>query len=319
MTQSVRRAPASQVEIDPALQPPVAVSHVSREDGVLGDQGAIVVGVDGSAESRQAVKWAADEAKRRKSVLRIVYAGTRHDEVAPAWYASAGATMSAEQAVLDDAFALVVTRHASVVLEAELPHGPPARALIRASDLADLLVVGARGRGGFKELLLGSVSHRCIERAVCPVVVIRPEPETPAHEAPGNRIVVGIDGSRGSDLALRWALREAELTSATVEALFACVIAPMTGFMNSTSEGYEMAGRPIVDAAVARATEWQPSVTFTADARFDATVPSLLAAGVGAALLVVGSTGQGWQRRFFLGSVAEQCARHAACPVAVIR
>ena len=107
-------------------------------------------------------------------VLRIVYAGTDDPAAVPAWYSSAPAIMSAGQAIVDDAFALVTTGHPSVILETDMPDSPPARALIRASGTADLMVVGARGQGGFKELLLGSVTQRTVHGAICPVVVVRP-------------------------------------------------------------------------------------------------------------------------------------------------
>jgi nucleotide-binding universal stress UspA family protein len=62
-------------------------------------------------------------------------------------------------------------------------HTGPARALLEAAIGADLLVVGSRGRGGMKGLLLGSVSQQCIHHAPCPVVVVRP-----AEDAVGERI-----------------------------------------------------------------------------------------------------------------------------------
>jgi nucleotide-binding universal stress UspA family protein len=295
------------------------VTEVGRDHSVLAERGTIVVGVDGSEDSRLAVMWAAVEARLRDSLLRIVYAGTSDPTTVPAWYSSTPATMSAGQAIVDDAFALVATGHPSVLLETELPVASPTRVLVEASRTADLVVVGARGQGGFKELLLGSVSQRVIHRATSPVVVVRPVPDAIADVVPVPRIVVGVDGSASSELALRWALREAELRSGSVEAVFACVIAPMTGFMNSASAGYEAAGRPIVEAAAARAAEWRPNVPFHVVTHFAATVPALLASCDGAQLLVVGSGGQGSHRHLVLGSVADQCTRHAACPVAVVR
>lgn len=295
------------------------MTDASPEERVLGGRGTIVVGVDGSEHSHLAVTWAADEAELRDSVLRIMYAGTGDPAGVPAWYSSAPATMSAGRAVVDDAYALVATGHASVVLETALPDSPPVRALAEASTGADLVVIGARGRGGFKELLLGSVSQRVIERAGCPVVVVRPGPDTVHDAVAVPRIVVGIDGTPHSVLALGWALRESALRSASVEAIFGCLIAPMTGFVNSAAAGYEAVGHPIIEAAMAHATEWQPDVPFSAVTIFDATVPALLGACEGASLLVVGARGHGSRRHSVLGSVADQCARHAPCPVAVIR
>lgn len=291
----------------------------SPGDSILGGRRTVIVGIDGSEQSRLAVTWAADEAERRDSVLRIVYAGTDDPVAVPAWYSSAPAIMSAGQAIVDDAFALVTTGHPSVILETDMPDSPPARELIRASGTADLVVVGARGQGGFKELLLGSVTQRTVHGAICPVVVVRPVPDANNDPASKQRIVVGIDGSAGSDRALRWALGEAELRSASVEAVFACVISPMTGFMNSASAGYEEAGRPIIEAAVAHAAEWQPHVPFGTVSVFDSTVSALLTSCDGAELLVVGSSGHGSHRHIVLGSVADQCTRHAPCTVAVVR
>ena len=90
--------------------------------------------------------------------------------------------------------------------------------LVTASEGADLLVVGARGSGGFLGLRLGSVSEKCLQRATCPVAVIHQhEDPEPAAE----RIVVGVDGSDVSALALSWALDEARLRAATISAVSA--------------------------------------------------------------------------------------------------
>nr|WP_205528367.1 universal stress protein [Desertimonas flava] len=61
----------------------------------------------------------------------------------------------------------------------ELVEGPPARSLLEHADHADLVVVGSRGRGGFRSLLFGSVAHRVAEHAACPVVVVRAKPDSP--------------------------------------------------------------------------------------------------------------------------------------------
>lgn len=64
--------------------------------------------------------------------------------------------------------------HPSVEVRTEVPHGSPGRHLVELSDRADLLVVSSRGRGGFRGMLLGSVSDQCVRHAACPVVVTRP-------------------------------------------------------------------------------------------------------------------------------------------------
>ena len=77
----------------------------------------------------------------------------------------------------------------------------------RPAEDAALLVVGARGRGGFASLLLGSVSQKVLHHATCPVAVIRAGQE-PSPRVGEGRIVVGVDGSRNADAALRWAIDE---------------------------------------------------------------------------------------------------------------
>src|SRR5205085_5825521 len=91
---------------------------------------------------------------------------------------------------------------------------------------ADLVVVGSRGLGGFKGLLLGSVSHQVVTHASCPVVVV---PATPRHGGERmNVIVVGVDGSKHSVAALRWAERRAEFTDECIHAVYAWQHSPIT-------------------------------------------------------------------------------------------
>jgi nucleotide-binding universal stress UspA family protein len=137
----------------------------------------IVVGVDGSPQSRTALEWAVEQALRTGGDVDAVLA-----------YNSGLAWID----VGSEAESLIVTRSAEVakqtlhdtIAAAELPddhsvrvhplvvEGEPARVLVELAQHADLLVVGTRGRGGFAGLLLGSVSQRCAERSPCPVVVV---------------------------------------------------------------------------------------------------------------------------------------------------
>jgi len=279
----------------------------------------IVVGVDGSEHSRQALKWAADEAKRRGALLRIICAEARVSNNLPAWYEPGSSDLSPGQAIVDDAYGLVATRHTSVVARAEVTERTPALALTVASRSAALLVVGARGKGGFEELLLGSVSDQCIQHAHCPVVVVHTDPGDLPLRAVAPRIVVGVDGSLGSTRALGWALDEARLRSASVEATYAWQYPPIGTFMMGPARGYDIASRDIIEAAKESAAKWAPEVPFEADARCDGTVPALLDASREADLLVVGSQGHAGFKHALLGSVAHQCARHAKCAVVVTR
>lgn len=290
-----------------------------RESPAAVGQSTIVVGVDGSDHSRLAVKWACDEAKRRGSLLRLLFAEISDPKYEPAWYQPGTTAETAGQAVVDDAFALVATRHPSVVAQAEVVEWPPALVLTVASRTADLLVVGSRGTGGFKELLLGSVSDQCLQYSHCPVVVVSEDPDEGQERGVRPRIVVGIDGSFGSSQAMRWALNEAQVRSAAVEAVYVWQYPPIGAFVLGPHQGFEAAAQEIVDGALAFHERWAPEVAFSAAARFGAPIPFLLDSSRDAALLVLGARGHGSFNDALLGSVAHQCARHAHGAVVVTR
>lgn len=139
--------------------------------------GPVVVGVDGSAGSGSAIGFAIEEAARRRTSLTAVHvwgafdSGSQPDRL-PLVY-DKGALEGAEQRVLSESLAGWVTRYPEVTVRPELVHGRPAAALIEHSRTAQLLVTGARGRGGFTGLLLGSVSQTVLHHADCPVVIVR--------------------------------------------------------------------------------------------------------------------------------------------------
>ncbi|MFL6294779.1 MAG: universal stress protein [Actinomycetes bacterium] len=163
--------------------------------------GRIVVGVDGSPNARRALAWAAAEARLRQAVLQVVHAYHAKNLAAPVYFGSqhtrdatvgaAGGPQPELTASVQrrEAFEEAIRSQADELLEAllgelgETVRGVevqqtvvedrhPAEALLQVSVDADLLVVGSRGRGGFSELLLGSVSHAAVLHAVCPVVVV---------------------------------------------------------------------------------------------------------------------------------------------------
>jgi nucleotide-binding universal stress UspA family protein len=140
----------------------------------------IVVGIDGSAESKQALRWAAAEAKLRGAVLRVVHtwffpyiaAGPGPDPVLDAEVIE-NVRRTAEQLV-DSELAELGGETSGIDIERAVVEGAPAPALLEAAEGAALLVVGSRGRGGFTGLLLGSVSQQCAHHAPCPLVIVPP-------------------------------------------------------------------------------------------------------------------------------------------------
>lgn len=138
----------------------------------------IVVGVDGSAGSARALRWALDEAERWASALIVVHSWYTPYPVEP-WgvvvtprdrdlFDKGGRELIGD--MVDLAVADGASRPSSLtVMPIEDASGP---ALVHASGDADLLVVGSRGRGGFAALLVGSTSLHCLHHANCPVVVV---------------------------------------------------------------------------------------------------------------------------------------------------
>ena len=139
--------------------------------------GGVLVGHDGSACAQEALRWAAGLAARADLDLHVVRAWGMTTAPRPAtWEPGYVPPLTDfEQAVLTELQGCVTEAglDPAVRVHAHVLHRPPAKGLIEAAEGADLLVVGARGRGGFAGLLLGSVSDQCVRHAPCPVTVVR--------------------------------------------------------------------------------------------------------------------------------------------------
>lgn len=140
----------------------------------------IVVGVDGSSHSHQALSWAMHEAALRHQPLTVI-------TVCPSAARPATATFWGLPTLPDGGFnqeharqavqegvdkATSETAETAPEVTVEVAAGEPTEELVRASRDADMLVVGSRGTSGFTRLLLGSVSSQVVHHAACPVVVI---------------------------------------------------------------------------------------------------------------------------------------------------
>jgi nucleotide-binding universal stress UspA family protein len=141
----------------------------------------VIVGHDGSPTADLALAWALDYAGRFEAEVRVVRGWSMSTAPRPASM-TGGYVPPIEEfeaAVVEvlqkDGARVVAQRAADVPISYEAYRGAPANGLVEASQDADLLVMGARGLGGFKGLALGSVSDQCVRHAACPVVVIRDE------------------------------------------------------------------------------------------------------------------------------------------------
>ena len=140
------------------------------------DTGRVVVGVDGSAESIDALRWAARHAAATAARVEVVTAWDPRVGTAGPFIVAADGTYTTAQEVARESLARVVRvvygndRPPDVELRARRGHA--ADVLINESANAALLVIGSRGLGEVAGLLLGSVSARCAEKARCPVLIM---------------------------------------------------------------------------------------------------------------------------------------------------
>jgi nucleotide-binding universal stress UspA family protein len=140
----------------------------------------------------------------------------------------------------------------------------------------------------------------------------------------GGRIVVGVDGSESSKAALAWAVRQAALTGAGVDAVHAWhdPVSYSYGYgysMPLPVPDMEKFAAKVLDEAVAEAADQAPGVEIRPVLVKDYPAQALLDAAKGAELLVVGSRGHSGLAEALLGSVGQHCVHHAECPVVVIR
>ncbi len=148
--------------------------HASLDRSEELELSTIVVGVDGSPPAREALRWASEEARFRGATLRAVSVWTMPSftgfDTHPA---DPDALQQEAEQRLEAILAEALEPDDRGRVERVVVEGTPASRLIEQAATADLLVLGSRGLGGFKELLLGSVSHQCAQHAPCPVMIMR--------------------------------------------------------------------------------------------------------------------------------------------------
>lgn len=279
----------------------------------------VVVGVDGSESALDAVRWAADEARRRETLLRIV-----HAYQIPTGYPQGFVDVK----MLHDALlaqgkewlvrAQEVAEEAAPGLTVETVgvQAPTVPALEREARDAAVLVLGSRGLGGFTGLLIGSTAVTLVTRAACPIVVVR----EPGRDGP---VVVGVDGTPASEAAIAFAFaeasaRDAELVAVHVwsDLLLEVAFAGEPAMLDVTRLAEEAHG--VLGERLAGWQEQYPDVVVTREVVRDRATRALLRRAEGARLVVVGSRGRGGFRGLMLGSTSQHLLYHAACPVAVV-
>ncbi|TMR99471.1 universal stress protein [Nonomuraea basaltis] len=275
----------------------------------------IIVGVDGSRTGLEAVGWAADEAALRRTPLTVAHAVARwvYEESDGRYAEIRHWLREGANTVLIAAEDRVRREHPDVEVTSELLPGDPRTALINASEGAELLVVGSRGVGGVRGLLVGSVAHGVVAHARTDVVLVHELPRPPRGE-----VVVGVDGSACGLRALDFAFAEAERRGTRLRAVQAWAWPQLTGFEPADSESEQNALRTL-QGLVAGRRERHPGVDVVAEVVHGHPVEVLKEAAARADLLVVGSRGHGQLAGMIIGSISQALLHHAPCPLAVVR
>ncbi len=305
------------------------------------DGPGVVVGVDGSAGARAALRWALQQAASRGVGVQVVSTCAVDFAWSDPYLLDVGrledlrgdTRRRAErevQKVQDELVAAGHTGVAHVPVAITVTNGSAAGALVDHSRGAELLVAGRRGRGAMRSALLGSVSLHCSTHAHCPVAVV-PLPEDP-HVPPllrperRPRVSVGVDGSDRSRTAVRVAAAEAVRAGVPLEVLAAFTVEDhWTSLHAVTAAAADELARIVADTTQALVDE-ELSTLDAADRPARVTVrvipgsprTALLEAADGADLLVVGARGTGQLRGLLLGSVALHVVLHAPCPVLLV-
>jgi nucleotide-binding universal stress UspA family protein len=285
--------------------------------------GRIVVGIDGSPQSANALEWAVARARLGSEELELVNAYS----LVPAFdfYGYHAMNQPVEwfveysEQVLDAAAARVRELAPDLTCTLTSTVGHPAHMLADASEGADAVVVGRRGLGSAASALLGSVSNRLTIHATCPVVVVA-EGELPTT----GPIVVGVDGSEFGTNALRYALAEAAARDTSVRAIAAYDV-----LHRAFGEDAELLARMQADVeaeaagVIGRALDELQgtdgaSVSVDQVAVQGRPADAILSNAADARLIVVGTHGRGLVRRVLLGSVSREVLNDADRPVAIV-
>jgi nucleotide-binding universal stress UspA family protein len=258
----------------------------------------VVVGIDGAADSENAIRWGAAEAATRSAGLHLVHAFVWAEMRVPLGPSDAAPGLSASaDKIVAEALEVAHSFDPGVPITAERVDGFPTPVLLAASRKAELIVIGSRVSGRVVSLLVGSTGLELAAHGHCPVVVVRPSEDSLV----GNQVVIGYDGSAAADAAVDFGLeyaRRHELVARIVT-----VLADGKDADHDLTAGL----RAREDARPAELIEvtGHPSellLEWSADAQ----------------LLVVGSRGRGGFAGLLLGSVSQTMLHQAPCPVAVI-
>ena len=287
--------------------------------------GTVVVGVDGSASADQALDWAIEQAALEHRPLTLVHALGPLGTSGTAWLDQAGvnqrdildAMRSDGQGLLDAARDRAFSKAPQLVVHEVLRLVDPREALLELSQEASTIVLGSRGRGPVRSLVLGSVSVGVSRHASCPVVILRPRNLGVVRRG----VLVGADGTERCRATLEFAYRQASLRRLplTVMHCFWDAQGATTGarVIPDDAEGFEDQ-RLLLAESVSGMTEKFPDVNVRTELARGLADDCLVRASAQMDMVVVGYHHSGSVSGLVYGSVASTVLEHASCIVAVV-
>jgi nucleotide-binding universal stress UspA family protein len=287
--------------------------------------GSVVVGIDAARSSYRALDWAADRAALDHRDLVLLH-GTGLPGVDPVTtagmarpdpFALHDELVSSGRAVLHRATTRAVLRRPALSVHSAVVTVDPAQALVEVSERASMVVVGSRGRGRVASVVLGSVSEDVAGRAMCPVVVLRPQ----FDDRPRHGVLVGVDGGGRVEPVLELAFHEAWLRGlpvTVVHTVWDSVAATTPLHTDAGVEPDTAVVRRRLEAAVAPFAEQYPEVRVRVSLGHGAPSDCLLSAADDQDLVVVGHHQRHGIGRLMHGSVALAVLEHASTPIAIV-
>jgi len=285
----------------------------------------VVIGVDGSQGSMQAIRWGVGLAERRKAPVLLVHAfDPSVNEMRIGGGYEAGVLVDVYDAAHDELEAArvqVVEQSPAATVTTRLVDDSAAAALIDESHRAEAIVMGSHGISAFSTLVAGSTTMNVATHARCPVISV---PSVEAQAFGGHGVVVGVDGSDISRAAIGFAFHEAADTMVPLTAVLAWMdpLTPAVGGAafpsHETPSGALRRAHEELQTWVDPWCEKFPDVVVHRRVVHEHPVRALAAASDGAQLLVVGCRGRGAVRSILLGSVSHGVLHLASAPVAVV-
>lgn len=288
----------------------------------------VVVAVDGSPASHNAVRWAANTANKRGIPLRLASSYTM-----PQFLYAEGMVppqelfddlQSQTMKKVDEARAIAHEVAPEIKIGHTIAEGSPIDMLLEMSKDVTMIVMGSRGLGGLSGMVMGSVSAAVVSHASCPVVVVREDNVVNETNKYGP-VVVGVDGSDVSQRATEIAFAEADARGAELVAVHTWmdmqVQASLAG-LSAAQQQWEDVEREQVNMLAERlapVVERFPNVEVRKVITRDRPVRALVENSEGSQLLVVGSHGRGGFKGMLLGSTSRALLQSAPSPMMVVR